>query len=375
MAVELVDITHDRELFIKTRRYVQTEWGTHLSFDDYLTLETELAATLNKHDLGFRVFALIDDNEASTDTSAAISENETDQLTDEHGRKEENTDSNEKSPTIIGSCDIITRPLYCGFETYALDNCIGKVYVRPEFRKQGHGNRLLTEITSLFNTKFNRVCLWSDIGDYYSRFGYQFPVQLPGESFLNRWTITNPEKSPSECDALDANITLSQIVNEHQRLMLRLTDTVQFDLGDRISLTHVVPHQGLYDRLITRSKFTAEKLGLKNPEYFAARTPDDHGWLTWSYFFEEKKAAILGAYGSANEIGALMVVATNCAAELGCSIELWESSLINIETNSDEIVSAMDAHKLHVEPIKHEEAIPMSVGSDIWLRPGFYCWS
>lgn len=364
--VELVEITNDRELFIETRRFVHTEWGKHLDFDDYLKLEEELASVLNKNDLGFHVLALLDNTDASAGTSSDIAEQE-----GEQGAK----DATNKTPTIIGSCDIITRPIYYGYDKYALDNCIGKVYIRPEFRKRGYGNRLLTEVTSLFNSKCSRVCLWSDIGDYYARFGYQFPVELPGESFLNRWVVTNPQKRPNECDTLRADTTLSQIVNEHQRLMLRLTDTIQYDIGDRITLTHVVPHQGLYERLITRSKYTAEKLGLKAPEYFAARTPDDHGWVTWSYFFEEKKVAILGAYGSANEIGALMVVATNCAAELGCSVEFWESSIINIETDSDEVVSAMNAHDLLVEPVKHQEALPMSVGPGIWLRPGFYSWS
>jgi len=216
------------------------------------------------------------------------------------------------------------------------------------------------------------MSLWSDVGDYYARFGFVFPLVFEDEPHWHRTIVCQGTTKEVDCEMLDLARVNQQIVPEHTNELIRKTDILCRECNGEVRLNLVVPHAGLYEQLQFRALFTAEKLGIPQPTKFGARTLDSHGWISWTYFFDSKKLMVLGLFGSTNEIGILMAAAAAEAARYGCYVELYESSMMMQFGSAEE--AALTTLGLEFEVKERATSLAMSKGAGIWVYPGGYAW-
>lgn len=342
-SLDLTEITKDPDRIRECLENNFEVWGPPLSLDDYLLMKSKLHDIIIKSGLDHRTFALI----------------------------------GEKDNNVMAACEVLIRSLYHGGGNFSKDHCIASVYVRVEYRRRGYCKTMIQKVEKMLRSDApgGRFCLWSDVGDYYECVGFSFPPSFQGEPQWNRSIIcSQPSRRTTNCEFLTAEDTLSQIVPEHQRLLRRDADSVYSDCQGEINVTIVLPHVGLYQQLQFRALFTAEKLGLPIPKSFAARSPDGHGWISWTYLLASKKLLVLGLFGSANEMAELLEAATIAALNYDCQVECYESSIVEPIGRIDELLAAITATKVDITTIDRMKSLPMSTGDGIWISQGGYAW-
>lgn len=340
---QLKEITNDPERIRECLENNFDEWGSPLKLEDYLLRESKLHDIIVGNGLDHRTFALID----------------------------------ERNNKALAACEVLLRSLYHGGGESSKDHCIASVYVCAEHRRKGHCKSMIQNVVEKLSLENpgGQFCLWSDVGEYYERAGFSFPHSFQGEPQWNRSIIcSQPSQQYTKCELLSADETLGQIVPEHQRLLRRDADSVYIDCQGEIDVTVVLPDVGLYQQLQFRALFTAEKLGLPIPKAFSARSPDGHGWISWTYMLASKKLLVLGLFGSASEMAELLEAAAIAGLEYECKVECYESSIVDPEGGINELLAAVAAIKLDATTIDRKKSLPMSIGDGIWISQGGYAW-
>lgn len=91
-----------------------------------------------------------------------------------------NGTGNKNVDTIVSACEILVRPSWFSREGKiheCLSAVVGSVYTAPQHRHQGYAKQMLTELVGAINSialgPYDFSYLYSDVGEFYSQFGFK----------------------------------------------------------------------------------------------------------------------------------------------------------------------------------------------------------
>lgn len=330
---EFQEITHSKALFTAYTNGNHEVWGKPLNVQQWSTTCHILHDVMRDYKLQCRYFGIVE------------------------------------GKNLLAGCAVLDRPLYLAGGKQSTDHAIMGVYTYPEYRRKGHAKQLIDNIIRIYSgNEDEQLSLWSDVKDYYARFGFK---RCTGDTY--RTLIMDPRSDERSLSHFSTSVPLEWIdtpsmvenVREVHDQLLKCT-------ADRSGGAVVEAAPGMYALDVAKGTIFKDLLGEKRPTRFGAHVND--AWISWIYLFSAEILLVSGISGSPKEISELLRLAAETAEEFGLKrVEVFETTLLDVEFSK--VVDAVQKLGLTYQ-VEQERGLmqPMYIGKHSWVAPGGYAW-
>lgn len=202
-----------------------------------------------------------------------------------------------------------TRRIFLGGGEEGLAMSVCSVYVEPSRRGRGYAQALMRLLSDEMKRQPDVKCafLFSDIGDWYARFGFQ----VTGATHVE-WApalLRSPSPSPSPDVLLLGREALPDLAARDTARIRASLPCTSFALADM----HLA-----WDWHWTRALFYAARENTTIPHFAATLDSDPQAYVVWSFDWPARKVPILRlAFSTPEQVHALVAVVRHQAAQLG----------------------------------------------------------
>lgn len=392
---KLSDITEDQELIEYCHRQNVVTWGSDLyDTEQYVLREKHLRdqaicsnpaidLSLEKYRkfLGARYFAFLDLS----------------------------LPAKEKHSQIVSSCETLNRVGYIQppgstFSIPSLSVCIGGVFTPSKFRGKGYASAMMEHLNKFYDDisisngpedlflKHTTMFLYSEVGDFYQKFGYQsrhIPVHELINDNLNDHIIKGLKLDKSLKDATPLNL-------DHNDVNLELCLKQEIDECESLSTCkdtiekyrfYMKPDLDIYKWFKARDVFISnlafKNLINKHPLVDGYKINDTKSHIFWHHNWNENKLYVLKLYlEDEKNLDDLTLLLVKCLEELKKynlkEMVLWDDDLKVSDKNA--FLAAFAAHGiLHLNSENSSlSAIRAAWIDDInnleWINNSKYLW-
>lgn len=318
-----------REDILQTRKNNSEAWLDNYTMEQYLDRDMRLENSHKDNGLQFRTWKLEDDE-----------------------------------GTIVSACETLQRSAYRkakGEEGKEVPEfVVASVFTPSVHRCKGYAGELLTDVTAE-HKKDGIVTLWSDVGNYYAKFGYKL---ADCDQFFAK-----PVKTTAQgVTLIDQDRAISELLPKHISQVKSTVDKlVEADGKTRFA---VVPHRGMYEQLYIRADH--HRTSMNEPPVTSYGAVTKNAWAAWVPFFGSKAVYIFGMDGPADELVQLFKAALNEAEAYGINVKLFRETLSDPEAFAAELKKA----NVDFEFGERKDSWPMFVAPEDceWVCTGKYGW-
>lgn len=284
---------------------------------------------------------------------------------------------------VVSACETFRRPAYRKEfgkpGEFVSDVVLASVFTREDVRKSGYAAQMVNYVVRAMEDEQRQsegkegaiamISLWSDVGDYYSRFGFRKVLSRSIVCDPTEQMVAGARNWPSA-----EKLSLEKAGQLFKQLQKEMIDQMEEDCEvDGRGRILIVPDAGLYDLNVCTMRMQVATLKIDIPPVMGARTMNAHGWALWTYDFGRKCLYIVAAFGSADEIALLYQCACVMAAQYQLKVVLYEGSIVGTEV--EELVAALEARGSPAQLVERTESLAMYKGTDcVWAFPGRYAW-
>lgn len=323
-----------REDIVQTRKNNAEAWIGDFNIEQYLARDDMLANNHAANGLHFRTWKLEDEGK------------------------------------IVSACETLQRSAYRKAKGEAgkevPEFVVASVFTPSVFRKRGYAGHLLTDVTKE-HQKDGIVTLWSDVGNYYAKFGYK----LGNCEQITAKISENQQHSEAPIDGvtlLDNHQVVTEILPKHIKQVKETVDNmVESDGKTRFA---VIPHRGMYEQLAIRSDHHRDSLNQSPVTSYGGTTKN--AWMAWAPFFSSKTVFITAMGGPANELALLFKACLREAAAYGIDVMVFKDTVVDIVAFEQALKDAGVKYEL----AEREGSWPMFVAPEEceWVCAGKYAW-
>lgn len=378
--VELSDAADIKETQLRNH----VEWGGGMTIDQYLLREKGCRVRLT--------------SESTRMTNWAL------QVKNDRGEWE-----------IVSACETQRRQAYLKVKGQpvetTINQSIGAVFTAEQYRGKGYAAKMLEAVTKVLKTwqlpenlseeakDHVLLTLWSDVGDYYSRFGYvKDSIETLVISVAD--SAKTSTKKGTSLDFITDENTLAALAYQNQQSFKSIMD--RDTEKDGISRVAIVPSIGSYQYLNWRAIYHGPLLSKRkeHPTVFGAKT--DHSWILWTQDFPNDKLYILSIHSDLDDHNAvvkdLMVLFGAAVSEADywslSTVEIWRQDLpwqLGLDQGADtaeepaSISGGITIHGLVGTAVEHGLAVKVKdragswpcwyrIEGTKWVFAGKYCW-
>lgn len=266
--------------------------------------------------------------------------------------------------TIVSGCESLQRPAYRKAKgeqgKEVTEFVVASVFTPSAYRGKGYAAELLSGVTAEHG-KDGIVTLWSDVGNYYARFGYkrancdQFHAK-PAKTTAKGVTLVTKDQAVQKL--LPRHVT---------QVKTTVDELVEADGKTRFA---VVPHKGMYEQLFVRADHHRSSMNQAPVTSYGAVTKN--AWAVWAPFFGSKALYIVGMDGPVDELVELFKAALNEAEAYGIDVKVFEETL----SDPDAFATALKEANIDFEFGERTDSWPMFVAPEDceWVCTGKYGW-
>jgi len=262
-------------------------------------------------------------------------------------------DSNVHSPvsddprlcTIVASCEILVRDAWVIDSAEnepkvkdCLSAVIGSVFTYPENRSKGYASKMLTllveKMQNILTGKYDFSFLYSEVGEFYSRFGFQsrhvplVKIELNSYREEPRFPYHPLTTDFDECVAVYS----SKLKNE------MTTDASRDKNGKDMISFCVKPHVGTIEWFLNRSRHSAYSLAGQSKQeaanlvFGSTLETAESGFAIWLLDYRTKQATVLMLYASSFEnFKKLVLICRNLVPAEFEALTFWESEIVDYD--------------------------------------------
>ncbi|CDK27928.1 unnamed protein product [Kuraishia capsulata CBS 1993] len=248
------------------------------------------------------------------------------------------SDDNPKTYNVVAACESYFRDWWrvdYDAETGAAQTkvvsspCVGGVYTLPAFRGKGLATFMISELNRHFGQMSDPdsfATLYSEVGEYYSRFGYESSYVPKFELQVQDIDLELPEAEwhPAGEMAGLAKTYSSRLLSHIQARTLET----------RTTTVALIPSQAVYDWHHLRSVFYAERLHNLKPGNFAVSINKDSetvGFAVFTVDYLESSIFVISFFAESSKVGhQLIQLLFQEANRVGFKkIQGWVSDVVN----------------------------------------------
>lgn len=382
-SIRLVELTDTADIK-ETQLRNHVEWGGGMTMDQYLLREKGCRVRLT--------------SESTRMTNWAL------EAKNEQGEWE-----------LVSACETQRRLAYFKVKgrpvETTINQSIGAVFTAERYRGKGYAAKMLEAVTKSLKTwqlpanispeakDHVLLTLWSDVGDYYSRFGY---VKNSTETLVISVaeSANTRQKQGTSLDLITDENTIAALAYQQQQVFKSVMDRDTEE--DGISRVAIVPSIGSYQYLNWRAIYHGPLLSKRKeaPSVFGAKT--DHSWILWTQDFPSNKLYVLSIHSDLEDPNAVEKDLMNLFEAAVSEAEYWSLSTVEIwrqdlpwqlgldqGTDTAEAPSSMNSgitiHGLVGAAAERDLVIEVkdragswpcwhSIKGTKWVFAGKYCW-
>lgn len=303
-----------------------------------------------------------------------------------------------KLRNIVASCEILVRDAWVvdsSDKDLKIRDClsavIGSVFTYPENRSKGYASRMLTllvkQMQNLFPGKYDFSFLYSEVGEFYSRFGYESRhVPLVDIALDEHREEPNFAYHPlttnfDECLAVYSSKLKKEMVADVSSEKLE-QNTISFCLK---------PQRGTIEWFLNRSRHSAYSIAGQSKEEAAnlmfgstLETPES-GFVIWFLDYRTKVATVLMLYANSfDNFKNLMFLCRNLVPADFEKLVLWESEVTDYDKSGSSNKKALQYVRDEMQAQTGLENSSLSAfrflnldvsGKNVhWICNGKSCW-
>lgn len=232
---------------------------------------------------------------------------------------------------------------------------IANVFTTKKFRGKGYAAKVVSRATELALKDNSLVTLWSDVGTYYSRFGFK-PLEANSQI-----VIVEDLPWPDNVDAIGKDSRHEYITKHQDEIKTSLRKVYE---ETQVPCAAVLPTDNIYDVWWTSSEYTAKVTNARLGSAWGAKTGDS--WCLWTYHTPSNTMLMLGMGGSPEDSEKLITAAVAAAHQAGLSkLEIFEGC---------SGYPFQELPSLNAKVVQRNGSLPMYISKYVWKFPGKYAW-
>ncbi|ODV95105.1 hypothetical protein PACTADRAFT_49853 [Pachysolen tannophilus NRRL Y-2460] len=223
-----------------------------------------------------------------------------------------------------------------------LSPCIGGVYTLPSQRGKGVASIMITKLNEKLSEMMDKdrfITLYSEIGNYYEKFGYKnFEVGLCHIPILDEDLNININIDENFSFNFLKNGEFKQIIEFYKKKFLKQIESLVLLDKNRTKIS-LIPSIEVIEWHHERSIFISKTLYDVKPGHFGVQICDNQqnlkGFIIWTHDYKEKSLVLLIIYGeNLNILTDLIKLTILEAKKINFEkIICWESDLFNYKLN------------------------------------------
>ncbi|CDR42735.1 CYFA0S10e01706g1_1 [Cyberlindnera fabianii] len=249
--------------------------------------------------------------------------------------------SDTKTSNIVASCETLNRLGWRIAPDSELKEivapCIGGVYTIPEHRGKGYAGQMITLLNEYWNERLDKdgfMFLYSEVGSYYEKFGYE-DLEVP----VHEITIPHDYTPSVENSAFHyLKYEEYQKLVDHRYASVKESLIAKAKKENKV-LYSLIPSMDIYSWFHDRDLFISQKLHpeLKVDHFGVAAGDDTYDHISWLHDWNDHHLTILSVSASSHErFKELFNYAIKEAQTYDMhSIVMWDTSLGNEQAYTD----------------------------------------
>lgn len=256
----------------------------------------------------------------------------------------------EKYGNIVSSVETFNRigwSVKNGQVEEVMTACIGGVFTRPQFRKQGYAGEMIKALNKHLDEQLGDksfTTLYSEVGEYYSRFGYRsFGVPL---HYIDVGSNTTSD-TPGSLKYLGYNSFDKLAAHEENVYLQQLKLRSGSDEFRDKTIFSMKPDEKIFKWFFDRDIFISNVVHPSHKvENYGVQLDSTNSYIVWYHDWNEEKLMILNIFNENDDLDDLSVLlkaALNEASKYGLKkIVLWDSLFDTMSGNSSYHKNALE---------------------------------